>query len=102
LRLSKPGPTPFPYTTLFRSLRLAPPPDPPVDVEGDGGLARPSAPRPARACPPDFQAATTGLHVADRRGGRARAAARRGPAWLARSEELTSELQSRGYLVCRL
>src|SRR5438445_12051324 len=56
-----PGPTLFPYTTLFRSHH-----------PGDG----------------------------DRDGGRLPAAARRPPE--VRSEEHTSELQSRQYLVCRL
>src|SRR5438445_7813172 len=68
-----PRSTLFPYTTLFRS---------------DG--ARNSPNRPARAPPPARATAPRPR----RRGGPSRAPAR--------SEEHTSELQSRQYLVCRL
>src|SRR3712207_7543302 len=71
-----PRSTLFPYTTLFRS------PDPLDDRlrEAPPGGARRRA-----------------------RGGRGRARHRRAlPAAVARSEEHTSELQSRQYLVCRL
>src|SRR3712207_7500343 len=86
-----PRSTLFPYTTLFRS--QAPPP-----AAGRGGRARgaQAAPAragrargrdPARARPPGHQRERSlGLAVAA--GGR--------------SEEHTSELQSRQYLVCRL
>src|SRR5436305_11587861 len=67
-----PRSTLFPYTTLFRSCRSAPP------------LAAPSA-RAARAW--RLPAVRVGAHRADRR---------------VRSEEHTSELQSRPHLVCRL
>src|SRR3712207_8373465 len=81
-----PRSTLFPYTTLFRSGR--PPPSP----------ARP-APRRARGPRPPERGATSG-RCAPRRGApRARASA--APSHL-RSEEHTSELQSRQYLVCRL
>src|SRR3712207_8948577 len=82
-----PRSTLFPYTTLFRS---APPPDPRLAGRapprrrlrrrraGDLGLERGAARRLHRA-------------LALRRGGA-----------LPRSEEHTSELQSRQYLVCRL
>src|SRR3712207_8135774 len=76
-----PRSTLFPYTTLFRSLPTAPrrpaPPWPPDGRPPPRGSARPSS----------------------RRGWRTRR-----PAWscVARSEEHTSELQSRQYLVCRL
>src|SRR3712207_6936843 len=78
-----PRSTLFPYTTLFRS-RCAPPPTSP--------RCRPPAPRrrPQRA---------------GSRCGRARpppSPARLPPPGRARSEEHTSELQSRQYLVCRL
>src|SRR3712207_7432273 len=75
-----PRSTLFPYTTLFRSGRRA------VRARGQ----RPARRRGARPPPHD------GL---DRgRGGRGTAVPRRRP----RSEEHTSELQSRQYLVCRL
>src|SRR3712207_7456963 len=70
-----PRSTLFPYTTLFRS---------------DGGDPRPGAvPAPRLLPPPDG-------HL-DRRGCAELQRAVRG-----RSEEHTSELQSRQYLVCRL
>src|SRR3712207_6904262 len=78
-----PRSTLFPYTTLFRSRDAA-----------SRRRPRPSA-RPAR------RRAAAARHLGPRRlrrrGGHA-AAPRRGP----RSEEHTSELQSRQYLVCRL
>src|SRR3712207_7218400 len=85
-----PRSTLFPYTTLFRSrVRLLHRPGPDVDVallveaavEGEGVLLRPGA---------DDQVVR--LQVALAELGRV----------LARSEEHTSELQSRQYLVCRL
>src|SRR3712207_8342646 len=67
-----PRSTLFPYTTLFRSLSASPPVSP----------APPSASRaPRRSVPPETPSR-----------------APRSP----RSEEHTSELQSRQYLVCRL
>src|SRR3712207_8527600 len=86
-----PRSTLFPYTTLFRSLcaRL-----PARDLDA----ARPDDTR-ARS---DGRAAEGVRHtasVANRRGLRAFADERRRPE---RSEEHTSELQSRQYLVCRL
>src|SRR3712207_7218526 len=75
-----PRSTLFPYTTLFRSLR---PPDP------DGpGLRRPR-------CRGRGRQGRGGDRLA---GGHASAVRRP----TARSEEHTSELQSRQYLVCRL
>src|SRR3712207_8496413 len=80
-----PRSTLFPYTTLFRSRR-------PV-----GGA------RPAVASPHARGAARPGrARRAARRGPLAAAPARRGRGRDARSEEHTSELQSRQYLVCRL
>src|SRR3712207_7966412 len=82
-----PRSTLFPYTTLFRSSSPEPsrshravPRAAPVRARGSGRL-------PAR-----------GLHAAAAGGARLRA--RRGGG--VRSEEHTSELQSRQYLVCRL
>src|SRR3712207_7113181 len=69
-----PRSTLFPYTTLFRSLRDAP-------------CANRCRTRASRA---------SGHRIPSSRGGRSRAA------FVARSEEHTSELQSRQYLVCRL
>src|SRR3712207_7258820 len=78
-----PRSTLFPYTTLFRSrARVGRAPRPP----------RPQAGRVAQAAPP-----ARGAGRADRRRDRRQGLARRG-----RSEEHTSELQSRQYLVCRL
>src|SRR3712207_7965021 len=74
-----PRSTLFPYTTLFRS---------------DSGGA-PAAQQLARAV---GGAAAVRL----RRCARGRRAGRGGPAMAGRSEEHTSELQSRQYLVCRL
>src|SRR3712207_7606894 len=79
-----PRSTLFPYTTLFRSFREA---------------------RPART------ATTTRLRAAARRHGVVAVPQKRvsclcrltfGSTWQSRSEEHTSELQSRQYLVCRL
>src|SRR5947209_15880361 len=78
-----PRSTLFPYTTLFRSLQ-------PADARRDA--ARYEHPRRNRR--PQAQACS---HLA----GRARQPVRRSAA-PTRSEEHTSELQSRQYLVCRL
>src|SRR3712207_7954314 len=78
-----PRSTLFPYTTLFRSWR---------------GGGRPRS--------PNLHAPTArGVRVSCRmRGGARRGGRRRGSGLIAsrRSEEHTSELQSRQYLVCRL
>src|SRR3712207_7037976 len=76
-----PRSTLFPYTTLFRSEGAA----------ADDGVA-PIAPiaRTARAA------------AATRQRGTCMKASGSGPERLSRSEEHTSELQSRQYLVCRL
>src|SRR5690625_6112074 len=70
-----PSSTLFPYTTLFRSSRPGRCPD-----------CQAAAPRSARACPRWCAAPAPGYL----------------PERGARSEEHTSELQSRGHLVCRL
>src|SRR5207253_10991430 len=73
-----PGSTLFPYTTLFRSLSLCPPDaQPPRERPGPGDVYRM---RPRRGCSPFWI----------------------GHKQRKRSEEHTSELQSRGHLVCRL
>src|SRR3712207_8992293 len=84
-----PRSTLFPYTTLFRSLGVE-------DLLAAGDLR---APRVAVAGPrvEEVEAAGRPLHVRQRLGAAARAV-RVEP----RSEEHTSELQSRQYLVCRL
>src|SRR5438445_3088598 len=69
-----PRSTLFPYTTLFRSV------DAELDLPRLGFAHRPS-------------------HV---EGDRAELGVRHEAAWTQRSEEHTSELQSRQYLVCRL
>src|SRR5439155_22778760 len=78
-----PRSTLFPYTTLFRSRQrlLDPPPAGPPAAHARGLGARPAPPRRhdrGRASCPPLRARAT------------------------RSEEHTSELQSRGHLVCRL
>src|SRR3712207_7133733 len=80
-----PRSTLFPYTTLFRSLRL-------WDLEGGKELARVELPpRPLGVGP----RGAWGLLI----GGDGKSVTAVG---LDRSEEHTSELQSRQYLVCRL
>src|SRR5439155_20434154 len=81
LILRPPRSTLFPYTTLFRSPRWPAPLPRRRRCPGGAGSRRPRGPRRRRPT---------------RRG---RAAACWPPA---RSEEHTSELQSRGHLVCRL
>src|SRR3712207_8439668 len=80
-----PRSTLFPYTTLFRSL----------DVRGRGAVGEGALERAARSAGAvgagDELAVGLARHVADREAGRG-----------VRSEEHTSELQSRQYLVCRL
>src|SRR3712207_7790998 len=81
-----PRSTLFPYTTLFRSLRMAPETAGlamvPTSLAGFA-VSLALLPRVLRALGPD-RSVVVGLLV------------------LARSEEHTSELQSRQYLVCRL
>src|SRR3712207_8853425 len=84
-----PRSTLFPYTTLFRSRR---------SVRGGGTAARPRASRPtksrrARSVSPPATHAGAGRTPPRRRAGGGSSG---------RSEEHTSELQSRQYLVCRL
>src|SRR5690625_5334386 len=81
----------FPYTTLFRSHGDTVVPSGSSDVpqmDNSGHRVLPSTLAPAWR-----RAATNGSSSTAGRSGRAR---------LPRSEEHTSELQSRGHLVCRL
>src|SRR3712207_9024020 len=87
-----PRSTLFPYTTLFRSR-------PRPDEHDRVRLLRPRRePAPRHAAKPlgPGHGAAAGRLLLGRRGGG------RGPHGLRRSEEHTSELQSRQYLVCRL
>src|SRR3712207_6846594 len=86
-----PRSTLFPYTTLFRSARTLPRPAGVAGLQGRrrAGLLRHRGPQPAER--------------PDRRGARGAGGLRLGGgAGQERSEEHTSELQSRQYLVCRL
>src|SRR3712207_7926737 len=87
-----PRSTLFPYTTLFRSSRRGArrEGDPRADVHRQDGVRRRAAPAPPADPRPLAPARVAPAHGA--RVGR-------DPA---RSEEHTSELQSRQYLVCRL
>src|SRR5439155_19609984 len=80
-----PRSTLFPYTTLFRSRRLD---------HARGGARSRDRPRGLPAPAADFPAAARALGKA--------AGTDTVRAALDRSEEHTSELQSRGHLVCRL
>src|SRR3712207_8823984 len=83
-----PRSTLFPYTTLFRSRRVARPPRRPPGTRP----SRPSASAPA--APRRGIASSCGSPPAE--------ATDASPGAEERSEEHTSELQSRQYLVCRL
>src|SRR5690625_6345187 len=82
----------FPYTTLFRSICTPRGPSPPSVPTADGHRAGPLSPTARRPGPPG-PGCLPGL-PAGRREPRASPPGR--------SEEHTSELQSRGHLVCRL
>src|SRR3712207_8607047 len=81
-----PRSTLFPYTTLFRS---------PAVTEGDGESVDHGFP----AHRPSVAACAGGVQAA---GNKVQALHRCLLCWEVRSEEHTSELQSRQYLVCRL
>src|SRR3712207_7799631 len=84
-----PRSTLFPYTTLFRSLG---PPTAQKNACRSTAPDQPADPRPYRRTD----------HRADPQAGRPRRPARSHLPAKGRSEEHTSELQSRQYLVCRL
>src|SRR3712207_7074915 len=86
-----PRSTLFPYTTLFRSPRMRA--ANPAAHRGPGSGADTAAGDPRPETPPRPP------HTRTRGTGRG---SRKVPGALARSEEHTSELQSRQYLVCRL
>src|SRR3712207_7485546 len=89
-----PRSTLFPYTTLFRSARDGRGRPHPRAGRGEREPAAPHRPAPARAGRgrPMSMGGKPGLtHVGED-----------GEARMVRSEEHTSELQSRQYLVCRL
>src|SRR3712207_7181423 len=83
-----PRSTLFPYTTLFRSRASAAEAEQPAEVDLDGVAAQQVTSVRARGRIPPID------RKRQRDGGR--------PVLLQRSEEHTSELQSRQYLVCRL
>src|SRR3712207_8340518 len=87
-----PRSTLFPYTTLFRSLAAAPPAAPHRDALRAGV-------HPHQAVGPPPGADHRRRRLLGRRAAQQPHAAAAGPG---RSEEHTSELQSRQYLVCRL
>src|SRR3712207_8377827 len=91
--LRPPRSTLFPYTTLFRSRGVP-----------AGRPADPSRPAPARRRLRHGRVLALGSRkwIAGNRVGSRPLAARRRARGGARSEEHTSELQSRQYLVCRL
>src|SRR2546422_6370108 len=78
-----PRSTLFPYTTLFRSAAMG--------VQAKNGT-------PAMSCSPPFETSTSASLAIGRTNTAALSARRYG----CRSEEHTSELQSRLHLVCRL
>src|SRR3712207_8521388 len=88
-----PRATLFPYTTLFRSGREVAAPEP-----REGDARAPRAPLRAGA----GRAAGRAVGRAALAGGHGRALREDPHLQLPRSEEHTSELQSRQYLVCRL
>src|SRR3712207_6983768 len=87
-----PRSTLFPSTTLFRSIR-------PPDISRRS-QARASTQPPAIACP--LTAATVGRGWSNTARNVRDSAASSSSVYGGRSEEHTSELQSRQYLVCRL
>src|SRR3712207_7667463 len=89
-----PRSTLFPYTTLFRSLPRLRPPE--AGGEGAGGARGVPAARSAR------EAADERAHPRRQAAHAAHARPAAVSRSINRSEEHTSELQSRQYLVCRL
>src|SRR3712207_9086223 len=97
-----PRSTLFPYTTLFRSGQRH---GDPCDAQRSAGIGRPRIGEEAHIARSP-KAPGGGEETPKRRGaatGARTSASKRAPAKAAaRSEEHTSELQSRQYLVCRL
>src|SRR3712207_8005226 len=89
-----PRSTLFPYTTLFRSIGKAIPDTEILVVNKEGEEAAPGEPGELVHRGPTVAMGYWGNEEATRKAYR--------PNPLARSEEHTSELQSRQYLVCRL
>src|SRR3712207_8081195 len=85
-----PKATLFPYPTLFRSARIAVP------------AAVPSVAHSSRPLNPSSAGNTTRPPSLNADSGRASPYGLRSTSFAVRSEEHTSELQSRQYLVCRL
>src|SRR5207253_9688588 len=96
---TRPPPTspPSPYTTLFRSDRIA-------RIVGRVVADRAGEAAPGRVLDPRDHLVGANVHTAAaaRRVARDDAAGHHADQRRARSEEHTSELQSRGHLVCRL
>src|SRR3712207_7214346 len=92
-----PRSTLFPYTTLFRSVLRRPARRPSRPLAGRELLSAHARRRPGRGDRACRAASERTVDFILLRRGRAEGAAARG-----RSEEHTSELQSRQYLVCRL
>src|SRR5207253_10968849 len=89
LILLPPSSTLFPYTTLFRSLRAL-------------ALQRMQGRQPLRGRPQRGRAAVVGQTIPRRESQHLELRREIGGGARGRSEEHTSELQSRGQLVCRL
>src|SRR5439155_23110462 len=89
--LHRPPPrsTLFPYTTLFRSSEPT-----------TGSITRPTPAGPGRSCRSTFPGSRSGTSSSSRILTTSSSALTAGAC--GRSEEHTSELQSRGHLVCRL
>src|SRR5439155_20182422 len=85
-----PRSTLFPYTTLFRSRTAA------------ASASPHPRPRAAPESPPAAPTRRAGSATSPASGAGPRSPGRSGAAAPGRSEEHTSELQSRGHLVCRL
>src|SRR3712207_8390391 len=86
-----PRSTLFPYTTLFRSMNRA--------CDGPSGVVSPVAQRPPWLTP---EAAISAWTLSPSRAASSARLRRTAATPSPRSEEHTSELQSRQYLVCRL
>src|SRR3712207_7376322 len=93
-----PRSTLFPYTTLFRSVRLGGRPS----AQRAWEMARLLRPKTAAATTSQPQTSKPRLKSSPKPCAEAAAPTTTCASWRYRSEEHTSELQSRQYLVCRL